>query len=199
MAISALTPPPTANEFPETLLEFPDNRLLIDLCGEFDRNLAQIEHALSVQIMRRGNQLAIMGEDAARQRTSEVLQSLYMRLEAGREIGPGDIDGEIRMGPDETADERPSDDQMELFQGGRVEIKTREKGGRTADRCTEGLCARLVENETGVRDRAGWHRQDLSGRRRGRDRCSSGATSTGLSSAARRSKRASGSGFFRGT
>ena len=27
----------------EHLLEFPDNRLLIELCGEYDRNLAEIE------------------------------------------------------------------------------------------------------------------------------------------------------------
>ena len=45
LAISALTPP-TSDDVHETLLEFPDNRLLIDLCGEFDRNLAQIEHML---------------------------------------------------------------------------------------------------------------------------------------------------------
>jgi len=37
------------------VLDFPDNRLLIDLCGEFGRNLAQVEQALSVQILHRGN------------------------------------------------------------------------------------------------------------------------------------------------
>ena len=50
MAIGALTPPQTAPQ--EVLLEFPDNRLLIDLCGEFDRNLARIEQQLGVQIIR---------------------------------------------------------------------------------------------------------------------------------------------------
>ncbi|MGC9371127.1 MAG: PhoH family protein, partial [Paracoccaceae bacterium] len=54
MGISALTPPTNAGDVHETLLEFPDNRLLIDLCGEFDRNLAQIEHKLGVHILRRG-------------------------------------------------------------------------------------------------------------------------------------------------
>ncbi|HEY9019469.1 MAG TPA: phosphate starvation-inducible protein PhoH, partial [Paracoccaceae bacterium] len=46
------------------VVEFPDNFLLIDLCGEHDRNLAEIEQALAVQILRRGNQLSVYGEDA---------------------------------------------------------------------------------------------------------------------------------------
>ncbi len=54
MGISALTPPTRPEDVVETLLEFPDNRLLIYLCGEFDRNLAQIEHQLGVHILRRG-------------------------------------------------------------------------------------------------------------------------------------------------
>ena len=47
-----LTPTPPATAAPgETLLEFPDNRLLIDLCGPHDRHLARIEEALSVHIL----------------------------------------------------------------------------------------------------------------------------------------------------
>jgi len=76
----------------ETLLEFPDNRLLVDLCGEFDRNLTRVETALEVQIIRRGNQLAVIGEAGSVDRAASVLQSLYQRLEAGREIEDGDID-----------------------------------------------------------------------------------------------------------
>ena len=127
MAIPALTSPTSPDDAAETLLEFPDNRLLIDLCGEFDRNLAQIEHALGVHILRRGNQLALMGEAAARTRAAETLRALYQKLEAGRDIGAGEIDAEMRMGPvfGDTAG-RPGD-QMELFQGGRVEIRTRKK------------------------------------------------------------------------
>ena len=41
-------------------LEFADNRLLIDLCGEFDRNLAELENKLSIQIVRRGNLLDLI-------------------------------------------------------------------------------------------------------------------------------------------
>ena len=111
----------------ETHLEFPDNRLLIDLCGEFDSNLARIEQQLGVQIVRRGNHLSVMGEPDAAARASDVLTALYTRLEAGKSLESGDIDGEIRMGASEGETGARDGDQMELFQGGAVEIKTRKK------------------------------------------------------------------------
>ena len=125
MTIRALTQPTSTDDVLETRLEFPDNRLLIDLFGEFNRNLVQVEEALGVQIVHQGNQLAVFGEKDSGKKAAEVLEALYARLEAGREITPGDIDAEIRMGgADETGG--PAD-QMELFQGGKVEIKTRKK------------------------------------------------------------------------
>ncbi|SLN70105.1 PhoH family protein [Roseisalinus antarcticus] len=124
MATTTL-PPSAAPPLLETVLEFPDNFLLIDLCGEYDRNLADIESRLSVQILRRGNQLSILGDVDARALAAELLGSLYQRLEAGRSIEPADIERELRMGPGEPA----ADDsrQMEMFQGGPIEIKTRKK------------------------------------------------------------------------
>jgi phosphate starvation-inducible PhoH-like protein len=124
LGIDALSTPPRPEDSFETLLEFPDNRLLIDLCGQFDRNLAQIEHQLEVQILRRGNHLAIHGDPMARGQAANVLHALYERLETGRSVEAGDIDGEIRMGAD---DDSHDGDQMEMFKGGRVEIKTRKK------------------------------------------------------------------------
>ncbi|MFP4238321.1 MAG: PhoH family protein [Rhodosalinus sp.] len=104
----------------EALIEFPDNRLLIDLCGEHDRHLAEIEAKLHVQIMRRGNQLAVIGEDAARQEAVDVLESLYQRLEQGRSVEGADVDRELRVG-------QAPGDQLEMFGSGPVEIKTRKK------------------------------------------------------------------------
>ena len=104
-------------------IEFPDNRLLIDLCGEHDRNLAVIEQKLSVQILRRGNLIAIMGEADAQAGAIEVLNALYQRLEAGRSVEPGDIDRELRMGPSDTAPR----DRGAIPAGDHVEIKTRKK------------------------------------------------------------------------
>ena len=125
MGIDALSTPPTIEDSSETLMEFPDNRLLIDLCGQFDRNLAQIEHQLDVQILRRGNQIAIHGDPLARAQSAHVLQALYERLETGRSVEAGDIDAEIRLGGID--DQTLAGDQMELFKAGKIEIKTRKK------------------------------------------------------------------------
>lgn len=127
MAIGALTPSQDQTAPQEVLIEFPDNRLLIDLCGEYDRNLAEIEQKLTVQILRRGNQLAVLGEEAGQAQAVAVLQALYARLEAGRSVDPGDIDRELRMGGSEAGTGVRDGDQLEMFRGGKVEIKTRKK------------------------------------------------------------------------
>ncbi|WP_170782925.1 PhoH family protein [Ruegeria lacuscaerulensis] len=127
MAIGALTPPQDEMPQREAFVEFPDNRLLIDLCGEYDRNLTDIENKLSVQIVRRGNQLVVMGDDDAQKQAIEVLQALYTRLEGGREVEAADVDRELRMGGSETGTGSRDGDQLEMFKGGTVEIKTRKK------------------------------------------------------------------------
>lgn len=127
MATSALTPPTSTNAVPETLLEFPDNRLLIDLCGAYDRNLTDLEAKLSVQIIRRGNQLAILGEPDAVNNAADVLQALYVRLEQGRSVEPSDIDAELRMETPAKKTRTRDGSQLEMFRGGKVEIKTRKK------------------------------------------------------------------------
>ncbi len=116
----------------ETVVEFPDNFLLIDLCGEHDRNLATLEDRLSVQILRRGNRLSVIGEEGARGRGAEILQSLYQRLESGKGLDAGDIDRELRMGPAsqaaaQEAGPQPGDQIDMPGLGPRVEIKTRRK------------------------------------------------------------------------
>ncbi|MFZ7091932.1 PhoH family protein [Primorskyibacter sp. 2E233] len=112
----------TTGTLTEAILEFPDNRLLIDLCGEYDRNLTEIETRTGVQILRRGNQLAIHGAHEAQAEATEVLRALYERLEQGREVSHGEIDRQFRMGEDTGPDA-----QLEMFSGGAVEIKTRKK------------------------------------------------------------------------
>ena len=81
----------------QKILEFPDNRLMIDLCGQLDENLSKIEHEISVQILRRGNSFEISGEKDACRVAEVVLKSLYSQLESGKTFEFGDIDAFIRM------------------------------------------------------------------------------------------------------
>ena len=148
MGISALTPPTRSEDVVETTLEFPDNRLLIDLCGEFDRNLAQIEHQMGVHILRRGNRLAVIGEKLAREQASAVLRSLYARLESGRGVQAGDIDGAMRMGRP-MPDRAPGDgEQIELFNAG-MELRTRKKPIEPRTEAQKAYVANLFANELG--------------------------------------------------
>lgn len=146
MASSAPTP---ADDISESLLEFPDNFLLIDLCGEYDRNLATIESATGVQILRRGNQLAVIGEEAPRKEAVGVLKSLYQRLEAGKSLEHGDIDRELRMGNPGPDNPPEPGDQRELFKGDttRVEIKTRKKLVEPRTDAQKAYVQSLFENE----------------------------------------------------
>ncbi len=123
MANTAPTIPHNKTTNPETLLNFPDNKHLIDLCGPLDRNLSQIETSFDVQIARRGNDVAIMGAQAAQAKAAAILNTLYTRAEQGKSVETADIDAVIRFA------EKPRNpaDQMEMFKGGRLEIRTRKK------------------------------------------------------------------------
>lgn len=120
---------PLTNDAPvaagETRLEFPDNRLLPELTGAYGAHLTQVEQALDVQIVQRGNELVILGEPGSRLRAAEALRALYARAEAGRRVEPAEVDAELRMsafGPGPRAG-----DQMELLPRGALDIRTRKK------------------------------------------------------------------------
>ena len=146
MGISALTPPTKPEDMVETILEFPDNRLLIDLCGEFDRNLAQIEHQMGVHILRRGNRLAVIGDKGARDQAAAVLRSLYARLEGGRPVAAGDVDGALRMG--RPVAPAPEGEQIELFNPG-MELRTRKKPIEPRTEAQKAYVANLFAHELG--------------------------------------------------
>ena len=147
MGISALTPP-KAEDIVETLLEFPDNRLLIDLCGEYDRNLSQIEHQMGVHILRRGNRLAVIGDKGAREQAAAVLRGLYARLEGGRGIGAGDVDAALRLGRPNPEPAREGE-QIELFGGMSMELRTRKKPIEPRTEAQKAYVANLFSHELG--------------------------------------------------
>ena len=127
LAVSSLGKKEETQNQSQELLDFSDNKLLIDLCGEFDKNLAEIEQKLFVQIIRRGNQLAIVGQEGAVKEVSAILMDLYERLENGREIEPVDLERAFRLFKGKRGGKEVLQNQFEMYDGGNVEIKTRRK------------------------------------------------------------------------
>lgn len=103
----------------DLVIAFDDNRLLTELFGEHDRNLARVEQGLGVLATSRGNKLVITGDPSARDIAHRVFTELYQRLESGLEVGPGEVDGAIRMAQAPAGSDSRTD--------GRVEITTRRK------------------------------------------------------------------------
>lgn len=123
MADDALSSTAVQNE---SRIEFPDNRLLAKLCGEYDRNLTTIETELFVQIIRRGNQLVLIGDNESLASAVSILQSLYNRIEQGRDVLPVDVVTALRMSSAIVSDKKNAK-QLTMFKDSNIEIKTRKK------------------------------------------------------------------------
>ena len=123
MADDALSSTAVQNE---SRIEFPDNRLLAKLCGEYDRNLTTIETELFVQIIRRGNQLVLIGDNESLASAVSILQSLYNRIEQGRDVLPVDVVTALRMNSAIVSDKKNAK-QLTMFKDSNIEIKTRKK------------------------------------------------------------------------
>ena len=129
------------------VLEFPDNRLLIDLCGAYDAHLATIEKALEVQIIRRGNQLSVLGDADAGAQAANVLNTLYARLESSRQVEQAEVDSLLRMGGSEQDTGVRAGDQIEMAIGNTIEIHTRKKRVEPRTDAQKAYVKALFENE----------------------------------------------------
>jgi phosphate starvation-inducible PhoH-like protein len=69
----------TVIETRDLLLEPADNRVLANLCGQFDEHLRQIEQRLGVQISNRGNQFRVMGPGDTAGLGARILKELFDR------------------------------------------------------------------------------------------------------------------------
>ena len=136
-----------ANTPTERVLEFPDNRLLIDLCGAYDAHLAAVEKALDVQIVRRGNHVSILGDGDAAGQAEGVLNTLYARLEGGRAVEQADVDSLLRMGDSEKGTGIRSGDQLEMPIPGGIEIQTRKKRVEPRTMAQKAYVQSLFDNE----------------------------------------------------
>ena len=133
----------------QTNIKFPDNRLLIDLCGEFDKNLAEIEQQLALQIIRRGNELNLFGDEISRSSGKIVLEALYTRLQNGKSLETGDLDRELRgvKGSKDFENDAQTDKQIEMYKKSNFEIKTRKKTIEPRTNAQKAFVSSLLKNE----------------------------------------------------
>jgi phosphate starvation-inducible protein PhoH and related proteins len=87
----------SANGREEPLVVFFDDiRLVRDLLGDYDANLAVLEDRLGVQAVVNGNAVSLRGPEQSRETAKSVLEQLYGRLAQGEMIGVGEVVGAIR-------------------------------------------------------------------------------------------------------
>jgi phosphate starvation-inducible PhoH-like protein len=73
---------------------FPNNGLLAELCGQFDKNLAYIENSIETSLSRRGNIVTASGDE--KELGLEVLDILYKRLNDGKQVSVTEIDSILK-------------------------------------------------------------------------------------------------------
>ncbi len=137
----------TASAPSERVLDYPDNRLLIDLCGAYDAHLAAIEKGLDIQIVRRGNHLTLMGEAEATEQGEALLNALYTRLEGGRSVELADVESLLRMGNSAVGTGVRDGDQIEMPIGEAIEIQTRKKRVEPRTEAQKAYVQSLFNNE----------------------------------------------------
>jgi phosphate starvation-inducible PhoH-like protein len=79
-----------------TVVFFDDMRLVRDLLGDYDANLAVLEDRLGVEAVVNGNAVSLRGPEASCVTAKSVLEQLYGRLAQGEMIGIGEVVGAIR-------------------------------------------------------------------------------------------------------
>jgi phosphate starvation-inducible PhoH-like protein len=91
-----------------TVVYFDDIRLVRDLLGDYDANLAVLEDRLGIEAVVNGNAVALRGPEDACAAAKSVLEQLYGRLAQGETIGVGEVVGAIRHarvpGPEDGAE-----------------------------------------------------------------------------------------------
>ncbi|MBU6475635.1 MAG: PhoH family protein, partial [Alphaproteobacteria bacterium] len=78
-------------------MQFDDNTLVPQLFGEHDRNLAQIEEELDVEISARGNEIVITGEKLKLKMAQTVFDVLWDRLSNGLAVDKEDVSAALQV------------------------------------------------------------------------------------------------------
>src|SRR4029079_7778802 len=108
-----------------TVVYFDDIRLVRDLLGDYDANLAVLEDRLGIQAVVKGNVVSLRGPEQSRETAKSVLEQLYGRLAQGEMIGVGEVVGAIRHArtPEPVAEADQHDAKLPAAQ----QIRTRKR------------------------------------------------------------------------
>src|SRR6476620_99701 len=109
----------SVNGWEEPLVVFFDDiRLVRDLLGDYDANLAVLEDRLGIQAVVNGNVVSLRGPEHSRETAKSVLAQLYGRLAQGEMIGVGEVVGAIRhpRTPEPVAEADPHDANLPAAQ-----------------------------------------------------------------------------------
>jgi phosphate starvation-inducible PhoH-like protein len=79
------------------VIEFDDNRLFVQLCGDHDRHLLLIEKRMGIKLGARGNCIELSGPVPVIKRAADILRDLYNDLRNKQEVTKGSIEGRIRI------------------------------------------------------------------------------------------------------
>lgn len=78
-------------------LTFPSNTLVQELCGRHDTHLQLIEDKLGVQLVAKGNQVAVFGPPEQVEQAKTVLDDLYELLKQGMSLSPAQVEATLRL------------------------------------------------------------------------------------------------------
>jgi phosphate starvation-inducible PhoH-like protein len=112
-------------ETQELLLEPADNRMLANLCGQFDEHLRQIEQRLGVHISNRGNHFKIIGPQQSSRAGARVLRELH-EMAGAEQLDPQQV--HVCLQESSVADD-PGDDaaakNLQMIKTRRLQIRPR--------------------------------------------------------------------------
>ena len=113
-----------------TVVFFDDLRLVRDLLGDYDANLAVLEDRLGIEAVVNGNAVSLRGPEASCATAKSVLEQLYGRLAQGEMIGVGEVVGAIRH--TKTVEPGPNDGpEVELPEAQQIRTRKRLITART--------------------------------------------------------------------
>ena len=86
----------------ESHLRVPSHHLLLDLLGDSDRHLRQVEdHFPEVRFVARGDEIVLKGDETAVEKARTVLAELLILVQEGHPLDSGRVDEIVKMVRDE--------------------------------------------------------------------------------------------------